>query len=192
MYLDAAVMDISEALQTLQLGGSKTGQLDLLMQVKGQKQGQIEGESTRKFIDGKLRHAILGYYLSAGSPTDSASGQATGRRRYSAMRVVRNSDSSTSSLMSAFATNEDLTVMLDSYRAGGDDSKDASPMFHIELTEVRVKTFTMMSGGALPNTGAVEIIEFAFREIKMESAPQTKTGQRGAVKSFSDTLSSAK
>ena len=189
MYLDAAVMDMEEALRTLEIVGTKMGQLDLLMQVKGQRQGQIVGESVRKFINGQPHHAILGYYLAAGSPTDSASGQSTGRRRYSAMRVVRNSDSSTSQLLNAFSSNEGLTVILDSYRAGGDDSKDASPMFHIELTEARVRSFTLMSGGALPNTGGVEIIEFAFREINMESGPQTNTGDRGAVKTFQDSLS---
>lgn len=189
MYLDAAVMDMEEALRTLEIVGAKMGQLDLLMRVKGQRQGQIQGESVRKFINDQPHHAILGYYLAAGSPTDSASGQSTGRRRYSAMRVVRNSDSSTSQLLNAFSTNEGLTVILDSYRAGGDDSKDASPMFHIELTEARVRSFTLMSGGALPNTGGVEIIEFAFREINMESGPQTNTGDRGAVKIFQDSLS---
>ncbi len=189
MYLDAAVMDMEEALRTLEIVGAKMGQLDLLMRVKGQRQGQIQGESVRKFINDQPHHAILGYYLAAGSPTDSASGQSTGRRRYSAMRVVRNSDSSTSQLLNAFSTNEGLTVILDSYRAGGDDSKDAVPMFHIELTEARVRSFTLMSGGALPNTGGVEIIEFAFREINMESGPQTNTGDRGAVKTFQDSLS---
>ena len=189
MYLDAAVMDMEEALRTLEIVGAKMGQLDLLMRVKGQRQGQIQGESVRKFINDQPHHAILGYYLAAGSPTDSASGQSTGRRRYSAMRVVRNSDSSTSQLLNAFSTNEGLTVILDSYRAGGDDSKDASPMFHIELTEARVRSFTLMSGGALPNTGGVEIIEFAFREINTESGPQTNTGDRGAVKIFQDSLS---
>ena len=126
MYLDAAVMDMGEALRTLEIVGTKMGQLDLLMRVKGQRQGQIQGESVRKFINDQPHHAILGYYLAAGSPTDSASGQSTGRRRYSAMRVVRNSDSSTSQFLNAFSSNEGLTVILDSFRAGGDDSKDAA------------------------------------------------------------------
>lgn len=190
MYLDSAVMDMDEALRTLEIVGTKSGQLDLLMQVKGVKQGEVEGESVRSHSDGKPRHDILGYYLSAGTPSDSESGQAAGRRRYSAMRVVRNSDATTSSLMSAFAYNEDLTVELISYRAGGDNSKDAKPLFRIEMKKVRVKTFTLMMGGSLPGMGAVEIFELTFREIKIESAPQTNTGQRGGVRTFQDTLSS--
>ena len=187
MYLDAAVMDTEEALRTLTLVGPKAGHFDTHMHVTGQKQGEIKGESLRQHGDGKPYHAILGYYLAAGSPTDSASGSATGRRRYSALRVVRSSDSSSSSLMSAFASNESLTIVeLNSYKAGGDDAKDALPMFKITLKNARVKTFTLMFGGALPNMGAVEIIEFAFRNIQIEAAPQTKIGQRDGVKVFSD------
>lgn len=187
MYLDAAVMDMDEALRTLTLIGTKVGQFDTHMQVTGKKQGEINGESARKHASGKPYHAIVGYYLAAGSPTDNASGSATGRRRYSAMRVVRSSDSATASIMNAFANNESLTVELDSYRAGGDDSADA--LFHFKLENARVKTYTLMFGGALPNTGMVEIIEFAYRKIEMEAAPQTKVGQRGGVKTFVDELS---
>jgi type VI secretion system Hcp family effector len=190
MYLDAAVMDMDEALRTLEIVGTKPGQLDLHMQVKGAKQGEIAGESIRRLSNGKPRHDIYGYFLSAGTPTDSQSGQASGRRRYSAMRVVRNSDASTSSLLSAFAGNEDLTVDLFSYRAGGDNSQDSEPVFHIELKNVRVKTFTFMMGGALPGVGAVEIFELAFREILMHSAPQTAVGQRGGVRTFHDAMPS--
>lgn len=187
MYLDAAVMDTEEALRTLTLIGTNAGHFDCHMHVIGQKQGEIKGESLRQHGDAKPYHAILGYYFAGGSPTDSASGLASGRRRYSALRVVRSSDSSSVSLMSAFSLNEGLTkVEVNSYRAGGDDAKDALPMFKIILENARVKTFTLMFGGALPNTGAVEIIEFAFRNITIEAAPQTKTGLRDGVKIFTD------
>jgi type VI secretion system Hcp family effector len=190
MYLDAAVMDMDEALRTLEIVGTKAGQLDLGMYVKGSTQGEIASESIRKYRDNKPRHDILGYYLSAGTPSDSESGQAAGRRRYSAMRVVRSSDASSSSLMSAFARNEDLTVELASYRAGGDKTQDVDPLFRIEMKKVRVKTFTLMMGGSLPGVGALEILELTFREITIESAPQTAAGQRGGVRTFQDQLSS--
>lgn len=190
MYLDAAVMDMDEALRTLEIVGAKAGQLDLVMMVKGAKQGEVQGESVRSHADGKPRHDILGYYLSAGTPSDSESGQAAGRRRYSAMRIVRGSDATTSSLMSAFAQNEDLTVELCSYRAGGDNTKETKPLFKIEMKKVRVKTFTLMMGGSLPGVGAVEIFELTFREITIESAPQTAAGQRGGSRTFQDILSS--
>jgi type VI protein secretion system component Hcp len=191
MYVEnvATVMEFDEAMRTLEIVGSRNGQLDVVMQIKTQRAGEIEGESERKFGDSKPRHDILGYYFSAGSPSDAGSGQAKGRRRYSALRVVRNSDAATASLMSAFATNDNLTVELASYRAGGDITKDTQPTLMIKLENARVKTFTLLSGGGLPNSGAVEIIELLFRSLAVDSAPQTHTGQRGAVRSFKDTLS---
>lgn len=188
MYLDAAVMDMDEALRTLEIVGSKIAQLDVLMKIKGQQQGEIEGESPRKYYDGKGRHNIIGYYLSAGVPTDSGSGQAAARRRYSAMRIVRCSDASTSSIMSAFAKNEAMTVELSTFRAGGDSSPQTQPLFLIKLENARVKSFTLMVGSALPNVGAVEIFEITFREMSIESAPQTATGTRGGVRTFNETL----
>jgi type VI secretion system Hcp family effector len=185
MYLDAACMDMEEAFRTLQLIGTKVGHLDAHMTVTG-RAGPIKSESVRLHGDGKPHHAIIGYYLAAGGATDSATGQSAGRRRYSAMRVVRSSDSSSTLLMNSFITNDTLTVELKSYRAGGDNSKDAEPLFHFKLSDARVKTFTLMFGGALPNTGAVEIIEFAFRKIEGDASPQSNTGQSGAKNSFED------
>jgi type VI protein secretion system component Hcp len=190
MYLDAAVMDMEEALRTLTMIGTRMGQLDWVMLITGKNQGPIQGESKRKISGGEFLHPILGHYLAAGGPTDSASGQASGRRRYSAMRVIRSSDSSTSPFMSAFAKNEEMTVRLYGYRAGGDDSEDAMHVHYICLEKARIKTFTLLCGGAFPNTGAVEIIEFAFRHIEMHISPQDKTGSSGPGKVFLDTLES--
>jgi Baseplate wedge protein gp25 len=52
-----------------------------------------------------------------------------------------------------------------------------------------ILNFELLGGGALPYTGAVEIIELHFRTVTIESAPQQKTGDRGAVRMFEDTLS---
>ena len=187
MTVDTAVMDMDEALRTLGIVGKltdKIGHLDIFMKVKTQRAGDVEGESPRKFADGKPRHQLLGYYFSAGSPTDVGSGAATGRRRYSAVRVVRNSDAATASLLSAFSTNDKVTVEVSSYKAGGSDT--AQPSFRMELGDARVKSYTLIAGGALYGSGAMDIIEFVFRTVAIDTAPQTASGQRGAVRSFMD------
>jgi type VI protein secretion system component Hcp len=189
MYVSdtAAFMELSEAQKTIDLINGKNSQLDVVMQVKTQRAGEIEGESGRKYADGKPRHDILGYYFSSGAPSDAGTGRIKGRRRYSAVRIVRNSDAATSKLLSAFSTNDQLTVELASFRAGGDMIKEMKPMFLIKLEDARVKTFTIMSSGLLPGSGAVEIIELLFRTITVESAPQTHAGQTGAISTFKDT-----
>ena len=188
MTVDTAVMDMEEALRTLGIVGKltdKVGHLDVYMKIKTQRSGDVEAESPRKFADGKPRHQLLGYYFSAGSPTDVGSGAATGRRRYSAVRVVRNSDAATAKMLSAFATNDKVTVEVSSYKAGGADS----PSFRMELGDARVKSYTLLAGGALYGSGAMDIIEFVFRTVAIDTAPQTASGQRGAVRSFMDEAS---
>lgn len=184
----AAFMELDEVQKTLSLIGPNDGQFDILMQVKSQRAGEIEGESDRKFHDSKPRHNIMGYYFSAGTPSDAGTGQVKGRRRYSAVRVVRNCDASTAKLMSAFATNDQVTVELSSFRSGGDASKDLKPTFNVKLEDVRIKTYTVLSSGNMPGTGNVEIIELLFRSIAIESAAQTETGLTGARSTFKDTV----
>ncbi len=189
MSFEPVGLDINEALRTLDLVRSDSNPLDIVLQVKGKRVGQIEGESDRVFEDNKPRMDVTGYYFAALSPTDQGTGQATGKRRYSSLRVVRPTDSATASMLSMFATNDDITVDLSTFKAGGDAlSKDAQPILKIGLKEARLRTYTLLGGGAVG--GAVEIVEFTFREIEITSAPQQTSGKRGAVRTFTDSLAS--
>lgn len=189
MALNFDGLTIEEAVRTLDLIQGGSSGLDIVMQVKGKRSGEVAGESDRVFADNKPRMDVLGYHLAAASPTDQASGLATGRRQYSALRVVRHSDAATATLLSMFATNEDgIQVDISVFKAGGDaQAKDTQPILRIVLKAVRIKTYTVLGGG-LGGGGAMEIIDFAFREIQLESAPQQHTGKRGAVRSFSDSM----
>lgn len=189
MSFEPVGLDMNEALRTLDLVRSDSNPLDIVLQVKGKRVGQIEGESDRVFEDNKPRMDVTGYYFAALSPTDQGTGQATGKRRYSSLRVVRPTDSATASMLSMFATNDDITVDLSTFKAGGDAlSKDAQPILKIGLKEARLRTYTLLGGGAVG--GAVEIVEFTFREIEITSAPQQTSGKRGAVRTFTDSLAS--
>jgi type VI protein secretion system component Hcp len=189
MALNFPGLDMDEALRTLDLVGGGSSALDMVMQVKGRRTGDVTGESNRTFADNKPRMDILGYYLAAASPTDQSSGMSSGRRQYSAMRVVRYSDSATASFLSMFSTNEDgMVVDIAVFKAGGDaQSKDKKPILRIVLKSTRIRTFTLL-GGCVAGGGATEIIEFAFREIQLDSAPQESSGSRGGVRSFMDSL----
>ena len=171
MSFEPVGLDINEALRTLDLVRSDSNPLDIVLQVKGKRVGQIEGESDRVFEDNKPRMDVTGYYFAALSPTDQGTGQATGKRRYSSLRVVRPTDSATASMLSMFATNDNITVDLSTFKAGGDAlSKDAQPILKIGLKQARIRTYTLLGGGAVG--GAVEIVEFTFREIENTSSPQ--------------------
>lgn len=186
MTIHLAVMDFNDALKTLDLVGNNS--LDMVMLVKNDRGGDVPSESARNFGDSRPRHSIAGYYMSAGQHADASSSR---RRYYSAVRVVRNIDAATTSLLSAFKNNDNMEIELSTYKAGGDSSPSALPHFKILLKGAKVKTYTLLSGGALPNAGCFEIIELVFRNIKIEAAPQSSTGQRGAVNTFEDEMSEA-
>jgi len=187
MSFEPVGLDMNEALRTLDLVRCEVNPLDIVMQVKGARAGQIEGESERVFEDRKPRLDVTGYYFAALSPTDQSSGQATRRRSYSALRVVRLTDSATASMLSMFASNDNITVDLSTFKAGGDTlSIDAQPFLNICLKDARIRTYTLLGGGAVG--GAVEIVEFTFREIEITSAPQQTSGKRGAVRTYADSL----
>ncbi len=184
-------LELDEALRSVELVGKQNGQLDVWMQVNTKRAGDVDGEAVRKFGDGKPRLEVLGYYMSAGTSSDAGSDRSNGRRRYSAVRVIRNCDAATATLLSSLKGDDNITVKLESYRAGGDVSKDMQSKFSILLENARLRTYTVLNGGAMPNSGAVEILEFSFRNITVDSSPQTATGQRGAVRTFQDIVGEA-
>jgi type VI protein secretion system component Hcp len=179
-------LELDEALRSMDLVSRQNGEMDVWMQLNTKRSGDVTGESVRSFSDGKPRVEVLGYYMSVGTSSDAGSDRSSGRRRYSAVRVIRNCDAATSTLLSGLKGDDDLTVKLESYRAGGDTSQKMLPKFSILLENARLRTYTVLNGGAMPNSGAVEILEFSFRNIMVDSSPQTATGQRGAMRTFTD------
>ena len=183
------VLDVDTALRTLDLVVGGSSSLDIVMSVKSKRAGYVKVESERVFDDETPRMDVIGYFLAAVSPTDQSSGKVSGRRQYSALRVIRMSDASTGSMLSIFGTNEDaIEVEVAVYKAGGDaQSKDAKPTLRIIAKGTRIKSYTLLAG-CVAGGGPVEIIDFAFRTIKIVSAQQSKTGSRGALVTFEDSL----
>jgi type VI protein secretion system component Hcp len=181
-------LTIDEALRTLELVGNGVSQLDMVMKVKSERSKDfIKGELERKFYDGKPRMPVLGYYLAAAFPTDAFSGLVSGMRQYSALRVIRNSDAASASFLSVYANREDVTVFeVAIFKAGGDPTtKDAKPLLCIGLSNVRINSVTLLGGG-VAGGGPIEIIEFGFRDIQVDSAPQTSEGAKDGGRQFRD------
>jgi hypothetical protein len=183
-------LPLEEALRIASMVGSRSsGDLDVVMYVKSKRAGDIVGESEKGYADGKPRIPVLGYYLSSGARTDAGTGQTTGYRAYSDLTVLMQTNVATSSMMSSFGVNDELTIELNTFKTGGDQLKDMQSKFTLKLEDARVKTYTLLNGSALPDSGSLDIVQFHFRKITVESAPQTWTGQRGSVRTFSDNRS---
>jgi len=173
------VLDQDEALRLLELAaaGDDAGR-DVLLTVES-KGSVIEGESDRRFEDGKQRMAVAGYFLN--SLVDTPPGSAKGRVVNGGLTLVRYSDAATASLASLLKSQaDDLKVTLSVFKAGGDDSKDEQPTLELTLKDARVAVHCLLSGGRLGRP--CEVVCFVYRSLTVASAPQRRTGQRGAVR----------
>jgi type VI secretion system secreted protein Hcp len=75
---------------------------------KGKKQGPFKGEAGPNGRDTK-RSIVFGIDLDTQSPTDPATGQASGKRQHSPLVLVKPIDAATPQIYRALITNEDLT-----------------------------------------------------------------------------------
>ena len=76
--------------------------------VKGAKQGQFKGESTVAARRGKWM-AVLAFTMGVNSPRDPATGQATGKRQYQPVTIVKAWGAASPQGLAACTTNEVLT-----------------------------------------------------------------------------------
>ncbi|AMM25101.1 type VI secretion system tube protein Hcp [Variovorax sp. PAMC 28711] len=168
-------LDTTEALRLLELA---SGSNDLAMSIENDKT-PVEGESTRVYSDGKQRLDVMGYALHTARRNVATAVGAGGVT--STLTIVRRSDAATATLASLLSSNNDrLKLTLSVYRAGGAASKDTDPMIQYLYEGARIAEMLLLTGGA---TGApCEVIRFSFRQLTIESAPQTGTGARGAVR----------
>jgi len=152
--------------------------LALLLENKGT---PVKGESTRTFEDGKDRLDVMGYMLV--SDIQVAPGTSTAKVSASNLVVVRRCDAASASIASLLnSQTEDLKVVLSTFKAGGDDfSIDLQPTLEIEIDKGRVAHFSILTPSRLKGVPC-EVVAFAHQGIEIRSAPQAKTGLRGAVR----------
>lgn len=171
------ILDADEARELYGLIAPGPADVDMVMMIE-RKGTPIEGESPRQFDDGKSRMEIGGYVWSAQTVASA------GKHKLSvtSLLVARRSDSATASIASILRAQDlDLRVLIGVYKAGGDTrSTEAQPVFEMTLESARIVVHMLHSGG--PWGVPSEIIAFAYRSIVIKSAPQTRTGARGAVR----------
>jgi len=174
------ILDPNAVLRLVDLACETASGQDLVLLLEN-KGSPIEGESTRDFEDGKKRLDVMGYILIAG--VQVAPGASAAKVSTSNLIVVRRCDAASASIASLLKSQtEDLKVVLSTFKASGDNpSTDLQPTLEMEIGKGRVAHFSILTCG---NLGGMpfEVIAFAHQGIEVRSAPQTKTGQRGAVR----------
>ena len=96
--------------------------------------------------------------------------------------VDKQVDASSTRLVNALATNEELKSVKLNLRKGGTEEED---FFTITLEKARVIGSKLQSSAS---GGLYETVTFAYLKIQIDYHPQQGTGQRGAANSFSDEL----
>ena len=153
---------------------------DACLAVVGKKQGPLKGECR---VPGHEDEIIaIAWRWGVVAPTAPGSTQATGRRVYDHLEVDKHVDSSSTRLLNALATNEELRSVVLTLRKAGTEEED---FFKLTLEGARVTTSHLVSS---PTGGLYETVSFAFLKVEIEYHPQQRTGQRGASSTFSDQL----
>ncbi|GAA5146763.1 hypothetical protein GCM10023340_18140 [Nocardioides marinquilinus] len=137
----------AQALTSVPAAASAAGSGALSGQCTGEQQGVIKGGSNRKGRVGTYEISKVTHGLTV--PTDPSSGQPTGRRQHEPLAFTMNVDSSTTQLIAAEITNENLkTCAFSFWRRSSDGAKEIRYL-RIDLRDAHVVDyrFTGQPGG---------------------------------------------
>lgn len=151
---------------------------DIFLGVQAKKAGRIKGEAAAKNHEDEIEVASWRWSVQASSSIGS--GQATTRRSYSGLTVVKRIDSASTALLSALASNDEIKEAKLSMRKAGGDQVD---FFLITLREARVTEVEQAVDG---DGGSRETVTFTFRKVEVEYRRQQESGTRGASSVFAD------
>jgi type VI secretion system secreted protein Hcp len=156
---------------------------DAYLSVRTKRAGELKGEVSAKGHENAIE--VHGFQFGVAASSAIGSGQATARRQYKHLVVTKRLDSSSTSLMSALATNDEVKELKLALRKPGDSQED---FFTITLAGARVVGVDL----DFDESGdAVERASFAFTKIDVEYRVQGANGILGAASTFTDELLSA-
>jgi len=156
---------------------------DAYLSVRTKRAGELKGEASAKGHENWIE--VHGFQFGVAASSAIGSGQATGRRQYKHLVVVKRLDSSSTSLLSALATNDEvkeLKLVLRKHGVGPED------FFTITLNGARVVGLDLDFDA---NGEAAEHAAFAFTKIEVEYRVQGADGTLGATSTFNDELINA-
>lgn len=159
---------------------SKDGAVDVFLSVQTKRAGKLKGESHA--VEHKEEIVVQGWSWGMSASSALGSAQATGRRTYKNLVVTKRIDSSSTSLMSVLATNDEVKEAKLSMRKAGEGQRD---YFIIKLSNARVSSLDIECG---ENGDAIERITFAFNKIEVNYELQQASGQRGGGTTFQDEI----
>ncbi|MEY4766047.1 MAG: hypothetical protein RI907_2720 [Pseudomonadota bacterium] len=159
-----------------------SGPSDIFLHVQTRRAGKIKGEVATAGHADDIHVEGWHWGLQAGSALGDT--QATSRRQYTALTVHKGIDQSTTALMSALATNDEVKEAKLTMRRAGGVQED---FFCITLKGARITSVQHDVNG---DNNVREVLTLAFTEVEVEYRPQRSTGGRGGSTIFTDSLRS--
>ena len=154
-------------------------ELNAYLSVKGQKQGDIKGSVTQKGREGRIMVIAMDHTVM--SPTDPASGLATGRTMHKPLTIIKEIDRSSPLLHNALSSNENLTdVVLEFWQPPkvGTGSGAEVQYYTIALKNARVTGIHQV----MPNNKNPDLARYAaYEEVAFTYDSITWTWTDGGI-----------
>jgi type VI secretion system secreted protein Hcp len=158
----------------------------MFLMVKGAKHGLIKGESQDDQHKGEIE--VVSWSWGMQAKPSLGGGVATGKASILELKVVKKVDSSSTALMAALRTNEQIQKAVLTLRKSG-----TQPLEYLKVTieQGRVTSLTIQAGDRDGSSEIVENVSFSFNKITVDYVPQGKDGLAQGGMSFTDQWSDA-
>ena len=165
---------------TLSQASPAAVEADAYLAVRTKRAGELKGESSANGHEKSIE--LHGFQFGVASGSAIGSGAATARRQYKHLLVKKRLDSSSTSLLAALATNDEVKELKLSLRKPGEGQED---FFTIKLAGARVVNVDLECDD---HGQTYEQVAFAFTKVDVEYRVQSGSGALGASSTFSDEL----
>jgi type VI secretion system secreted protein Hcp len=163
----------------VQAGGGGSAS-DIFLSVKTKRAGKVKGEAVTPGHEDDI--VVQAWHWGVSAAAARGSVQATARRSYTGLTVVKSIDSATTALMSAMATNDEVKEAKLMMRKSGGEAVD---YFTITLSDARVSSLEHQVD---PTGGTREVITLLFTKVEVEYQSQRTSGGRGGSFTFNDEI----
>ena len=146
--------------------------LNAYLKIKGQKQGLVKGSVTQKGREGKIM--VISAHHEVISPSDPASGMATGKHMHKPFVIAKEVDKSSPVLYTMLVNNENITEWELQFwtpsHQGGTGSGTEKQHYTVKLTNARITDigFRMLNNKNPDLVKYAEYEEIAFTYEKIE------------------------
>jgi type VI secretion system secreted protein Hcp len=154
----------------MKIGRGDSG--DMFLTLTGQKTGVIKGESTDDKHKGEID--IVGWSWGMKSPTDVATGQATGKTSLKELRILKHVDKASTALMSVTVNNEVIKKGVLSVRKAGTMQQE---YFKLTVENGRITAYDVQAPESTDSPLMLESLSLAFQKIEIEYRQQGDDGQ---------------